>query len=350
MIKPLIYFMAVALASFIGYVAGVCILWQLTTHFPGLGPFVFNESRGAATFNLQGVAHQPAVFMGVLAFCLFFEAACLGLDQSSLKRLLDGSSPSTRVDLFYTMLRLAGGFNVLVFLFSFGTLIWIVNRIHQVLHVAFLAHVHSFCIQLVIVLLINTFFAYWHHRFMHTRWMWELHKVHHAAEEMNVVTSFRIHPIEQVIMSITTAFPVAVMGAPPAVILTFTAINTVYNSLLHSEINFRWKLWNAVWMTPAAHRIHHSTRPEHFDTNFGIIKLWDWLFGTYCAPADEKLKYGVPDGETFNRPGHLVEIFDNVRRWLAPMFGGRELAVTEPKALSTGANDGNSGPPKRNAA
>ena len=172
--------------------------------------------------------------------------------------------------------------------------------------------------QFIIVYLVNTFVAYWGHRFMHTRWLWDIHKVHHAAEEMNVVTPFRNHPIEFVTMTLLNAFPVALFGAAPGVIIVYYAVNMAYQSLAHSEINVKGKLWELIWITPNAHRLHHSNRPEHFDRNFGILTLWDYLFGTYIVPTNEKLTYGVDNGETYNRPSHLLEVFDNVRRWLHP--------------------------------
>ena len=213
--KSLLFLIGLSVISLVGYVVGVYILATLVERFPRIGPFVFVDTHGSSTFNIRSAALQPAAFMAVVACCLAFEVACLGLDQSSLKRLLDSASASTRVDLFYTVLRLAGGFNVLVFIFSFGTLFWFVNQVHHFLHIGFLQHVHSFVIQFLLVCLINTFIGYWGHRLMHTRWLWEIHKVHHAAEEMNIITTFRNHPIEQVIMSVLNAFPVAMLGELP---------------------------------------------------------------------------------------------------------------------------------------
>jgi sterol desaturase/sphingolipid hydroxylase (fatty acid hydroxylase superfamily) len=225
----------------------------------------------------------------------------------------------------------SGGINVLVFVFSFGSLFWVVNQIHRFLHVDILTYVHSYVIQFAVVCLINTFIGYWAHRFMHLPWMWEIHKVHHAAEEMNLVTTFRNHPVEQLLMSILNAFPVALLGAPKPVIFVYTGMTMIYGSLAHSEINLKSRLWDIIWITPAAHRIHHSDRLEHFDHNFGILTIWDFLFGTYHAPVSEKLKYGVEDGGNFNRPQHVAEVFANVRRWLSPA-GRRVQALVRPRS------------------
>lgn len=42
-------------------------------------------------------------------------------------------------------------------------------------------------------------------------------------------------------------------------------------------------------MSPAAHQIHHSTNPKHFDKNFGgAFAFWDWMFGTLHVPHDKR--------------------------------------------------------------
>jgi sterol desaturase/sphingolipid hydroxylase (fatty acid hydroxylase superfamily) len=308
------------IVSFASYVGGVLLLCAIVKHWPGLGPFVFIDTHGKDSFELWSAALQPGALLAVLAFCFAIEAGCIGFERSALNRLFSGESASARVDLFYIALRMTGGINVLAFAFSFGTLFWLTNHIHRVLHVAILNHVHSYIVQFAIVYLINTFLAYWGHRFMHTRLMWEIHKVHHAAEEMNLVTSIRNHPIDQAIMTLINAFSVALLGAAPAVVILYYAVNTVYQLLVHSEITLKGKLWDKIWITPAAHRVHHSNRVDHWDRNFGVLALWDHVFGTYHPPIGQKLTYGVEGGEAFNRPEHCAELLDNVRRWLRPVW------------------------------
>jgi sterol desaturase/sphingolipid hydroxylase (fatty acid hydroxylase superfamily) len=319
-------FLALLVVSFASYIGSVYLLSQLVKHWPALSPFVFVDTHGNAAFSLWGAALQPGALLAVLGLCLAFEASSIGLEKSAINRLVSGASASTRVDWFYIILRLTGGINLLAFVFSFGTLFWLANQIHRVLHIAILHHVHSFIIQFAIVYLMNTFVAYWGHRFMHTRMMWEIHKVHHAADEMNLVTCIRNHPIDSIVNGLLNAFSVALLGASPAVVISYYGLNMAYQLLVHSEINLKGKFWDEIWITPAAHRVHHSNRVEHFDTNFGILAFWDRLFGTYHAPTNEKLAYGVSDGAEFNRPQYLAEVFANVLRWLRPMWMGHSVA------------------------
>jgi sterol desaturase/sphingolipid hydroxylase (fatty acid hydroxylase superfamily) len=318
--KASVAFVALLVVSLASYIGGVYVLSAMVRHWPSIGPFIFVDTHGSSSFSFWSAVLQPGAFMAVLFLCLAFEAGSVGLEKSAISRLLAGASASTRVDLFYIAMRFAGGFNVLAFVFSFGSVFWLANQTHRVLHIAFLHHVHSYVIQFGVVYLVNTFLAYWGHRLMHTKWMWEIHKVHHAADEMNLVTSFRNHPIDQIINMLLNAFSVALLGASPAVAIFYYALNTVYQSLVHSEVNLKGRFWDKIWITPAAHRIHHSNRREHWDTNFGILAFWDHLFGTYHPPSNEKLTYGVDGGEDFNRPQYVFELFDNVRRWLRPAW------------------------------
>ena len=51
------------------------------------------------------------------------------------------------------------------------------------------------------------------------------------------------------------------------------------------------------FISPDVHRVHHSDRPEHYDSNFGdLFPWWDRLFGTYVAsPAgrDTEIVAGI---------------------------------------------------------
>jgi signal transduction histidine kinase len=48
-------------------------------------------------------------------------------------------------------------------------------------------------------------------------------------------------------------------------------------------------------ISPAMHQIHHSTRVEHYDKNFGLVfSVWDRLFGTLYVPETKlELTFGL---------------------------------------------------------
>ena len=48
-------------------------------------------------------------------------------------------------------------------------------------------------------------------------------------------------------------------------------------------------------VTPQSHRIHHSTEPEHWNSNYANVFCWDRLFGTQHADDTSYPTTGVND-------------------------------------------------------
>lgn len=144
--------------------------------------------------------------------------------------------------------------------------------------------------------------------------LWEFHKIHHAAEVLHPLTLYRRHPVD-------AALDLTLMGGGAGVILGLSAFlfdETVEgvtilgtNSILflfhlagvhlrHSHIRLSYgPVLDRILISPTLHQIHHGCSPEHLDTNFGgIFSLWDWLAGTLYLPReDEELILGLPGGE-----------------------------------------------------
>ncbi|HWA97587.1 MAG TPA: sterol desaturase family protein [Pirellulales bacterium] len=266
------------------------------------------------------VVFPPIGAIGLAAFVLLIEAWGMGWQQSSLRRLLSPANESTRNDLFYLLLYVSGLKPVLAFLFSLGTGYAIHRWVTATFSVQLLEGV-SFIPALAVVTLVNSLLFYWNHRLMHSRWLWEIHKVHHSAEEMNLITPHRNHPIDSAVTMVTYALPSAVLGASEPVILTYTLLNGFYQSMAHSNLD--WKLdrfglgWVERWLliSSGGHRIHHSKSPEHWNRNFGITPLWDRLFGTWWpGPTDMKLEFGVDDSPIYNSGRPVRELWSVFRQ------------------------------------
>lgn len=142
--------------------------------------------------------------------------------------------------------------------------------------------------------------------------LWEFHKVHHSAEVLTPVTLYRMHPVDMVFSGVVASMLAGLAfagfwyltGQVPAAyeimglnILVFAFYLVGYN-LRHSHIWLSYPRWlSHVLISPAQHQIHHSTAPQHFDKNMGLIfAFWDRLFGSLYVPAGyEKIKYGLSD-------------------------------------------------------
>ncbi|MGZ8172879.1 MULTISPECIES: sterol desaturase family protein [Methylobacter] len=112
--------------------------------------------------------------------------------------------------------------------------------------------------------------------------LWMFHKVHHNDPCLNVSTAFRIHFLEVVIINLVKAMAVVILGIDGALLLMNEAIITFFTLLHHTNISFRGERFlGGVIITPYLHRVHHSTRRDEHDRNYGaVLSIWDRLFGT----------------------------------------------------------------------
>ena len=162
---------------------------------------------------------------------------------------------------------------------------------------------------------LDDFARYWVHRLLHTiPMLWAFHRVHHSALVLNPITVYRAHPVEGVIFALrgatvqgttiacfvymfgTQVDLVTVLGAS---VVSF-AFNAAGSNLRHSPVPIRYWPWlERVFMSPAQHHIHHSTAPQHFDKNFGVIlSIWDYVFGSFHHSERElELEFGLGKGQ-----------------------------------------------------
>jgi sterol desaturase/sphingolipid hydroxylase (fatty acid hydroxylase superfamily) len=173
-------------------------------------------------------------------------------------------------------------------------------------------------------LLAVDFTYYWEHRCAHrVRVLWSLyHAFHHSSPDYTVATAYRVSFVNH---AFTPAFylPCVLLGFHPLLVFALQLIVFHYQAWIHTEAIGRLG-WMDYWFnTPAAHRMHHSSAPEHADRNMGAVTLvWDRLFGTF-APPEEKLRYGIA-GEQAPR-GWLAVYVDPMRR-RARARGARDVA------------------------
>jgi len=182
--------------------------------------------------------------------------------------------------------------------------------------------------------------------------LWELHKVHHTAETLTPLTTFRMHPLDTFIfghiLAVTAAFGNGFAAyafgdstyqyALSGTNIILVVFIHVYVHLQHTQIwiAFRGAL-GRIFLSPAHHQIHHSTNPIHFNKNLGsCLAVWDWLFGTLHIPEKnrEKLVFGIepmqPDAHTIT--GAFIAPFG---RAFTVMFGWLRRPTTEATPASS---------------
>ena len=142
---------------------------------------------------------------------------------------------------------------------------------------------------------------YWFHRLHHeVRVLWAAHVNHHSSQYYNLSTALR-QPLLTPFTGPMFWAPLALVGFPPAMILTAQAVSLLYQFWLHTEAVDRLGPLEWFMNTPSHHRVHHGKNVPYLDKNHaGIFIIWDRLFGTF-AREDEKVVYGLTtDIQTFN--------------------------------------------------
>ncbi len=140
---------------------------------------------------------------------------------------------------------------------------------------------------------------YAQHRALHWGPLWRLHRVHHLDPMLDLTTGLRFHPFEAIASAFYKSLVVWLLGVPVLAAGLSGLLNLMASLFTHANLRLpaaaeqrlRWLL-----VTPALHRIHHSTLPAETGSNFGaLLWVWDRLFGSARASAarGEALVLGV---------------------------------------------------------
>lgn len=167
---------------------------------------------------------------------------------------------------------------------------------------------HTIILTLIIFITID-FVSYINHYLMHkSKYLWPFHEVHHSAQVLTPLTTYRAHPVEYLlentIISMVTGFIYGihdylfVVETPLALILNVNIFLVFFHfttaQLRHSHLWVTYPDWlSRILISPAQHQIHHSRDVQHFDKNLGsLLSIWDSIFGTIYLPK-KKLELQV---------------------------------------------------------
>jgi sterol desaturase/sphingolipid hydroxylase (fatty acid hydroxylase superfamily) len=161
--------------------------------------------------------------------------------------------------------------------------------------------------------------SYGVHRLMHRIGaLWRIHAVHHGAEQLTPLTTYRQHPLEPLLLNGARG---AAAGLALAVVHTIlpqrTPVATVFGlgagffvymftvNLHHAPVPVRYPRWLR-WMliSPHIHHLHHSASASHHGKNYGVVlSLWDRLLGTYYEQdvGLGELRFGLGEARPVRR-------------------------------------------------
>jgi sterol desaturase/sphingolipid hydroxylase (fatty acid hydroxylase superfamily) len=147
----------------------------------------------------------------------------------------------------------------------------------------------------LLYLLIGDFFNYWVHRAEHSiPLLWKFHSVHHASEEINFLTAYRVHPFSRLLFGITEVILLILLGVPPTWWLPFALARGFLASVQHTDLDWSYGRLYPILVSPVFHRLHHSRDRRDFDSNYSqLFGIWDHLFGTANPSRTPPVAVGV---------------------------------------------------------
>jgi len=167
--------------------------------------------------------------------------------------------------------------------------------------------------------------------------LWVFHAVHHSQERMNALSDARTHVVENLIGAMVVFIPGMALGLNTAQALMLTSTTIYFSALIHSNVRTNLGPLRHVFVSPQAHRIHHSLDPTHFDSNYAtVFSFWDRLFGTLHPDHTSYPTTGVadPDFPRDSRPTPQGVVALVVRQNLYPFA---QLTQTRVPVGSLGA-------------
>jgi|EndMetStandDraft_3_1072993.scaffolds.fasta_scaffold25664_2 sterol desaturase/sphingolipid hydroxylase (fatty acid hydroxylase superfamily) len=150
-------------------------------------------------------------------------------------------------------------------------------------------------LQLIVFLIAVDLCRYWKHRALHAfPALRAIHSVHHASENLNLLTTYRIHLFEYIVDGIVTLLPVVILGLPPEMWLPLYLGLTLLSALNHSDIDLDYGWLNRIIVSPRFHATHHSSDRREYDSNYAaMFSFWDVLFGTATFRRSRPERYGL---------------------------------------------------------
>jgi sterol desaturase/sphingolipid hydroxylase (fatty acid hydroxylase superfamily) len=170
---------------------------------------------------------------------------------------------------------------------------------------------------LVLYILIRDCLFYFWHRCQHkVGFLWDIHAIHHSDTAFNVTTYLRQHWLNGPLQDLFVSIPMTLLfNLPPVTIFDIALVISVWLFFTHMNVRLQWGWLSWIVTGPQLHRLHHSCKSEHMDTNFAqYFPIWDILFGTYIHPKKGEFPpTGLVSGERMDTLATLS--FSPFQKW-----------------------------------
>lgn len=162
---------------------------------------------------------------------------------------------------------------------------------------------------MILAIAARDFCDYLIHRIMHTRWFWPAHAAHHSDTHVNAFTTFRVHILESVLMSLTYIVILTWMQLPQMIPVVAVLLFT-HNLYVHMDLDWDHGPFKYLVASPRFHRWHHADTPEAYGKNLAnFMPIYDVIFGTYYQPGPCREKMGALSSGIADKNPFLIWIY-----------------------------------------
>jgi sterol desaturase/sphingolipid hydroxylase (fatty acid hydroxylase superfamily) len=224
-----------------------------------------------------------------LLFSIPFYSIIIGLEilLSNWQQKKFYSLKDTIQNVYFSLLN--AGLDILLrWLFYISVLDWCYRH-----RIAAVENVYAYWLLLFVL---EDLAFYFEHRVEHyCRIFWAVHVTHHSSGEFNLTTGFR-SSIFQPIYRFLYLMPLALLGFRPLDIVFMYSLTQTYGILVHTQyINKMPRWFEAFFVSPSHHRVHHASNVIYLDKNMGMcLIIWDKLFGSFQEEIkEEPVQYGL---------------------------------------------------------
>jgi sterol desaturase/sphingolipid hydroxylase (fatty acid hydroxylase superfamily) len=256
---------------------------------------------------------SAAWFLLITIAPLLLQLMVCGWSRSALRSLILRPSRSQVTDWTFFVMTITNIKELAMIAFSLGAALLLArgSRLAQLAPWRIEVSFGSVLLEGVFFYLLFTFADYWNHRLWHTKAGWLLHRMHHSGETYSPLLAQRNHPLQLALEPIVRVWPLVFFDFDFSIIATVAVIDALHQSLVHTDLPWSWGVvgrW--AWMSPAGHKVHHSSLPEHAHKNFGTIVLWDRVFGTWYDGNVLVVEVGIA-GNVHNQRSLLRELISD---------------------------------------
>jgi len=224
-----------------------------------------------------------SILMEIAAFALFGALAFVFHDRDD--------QPLIRRDLIIDVLYFLVGILVYSRIVD-----WIFSHVHEPVMARIIGR-WPLWLQIGVVVVAYDGMQYALHRWFHGNFFWRYHAVHHSAQEIDVMTGFRNHPVNFVVGVGVPSAALLLLGFSPAAFAALAPFNFLMAALVHANLNWTYGPFRYVLSSPMFHRWHHAIVEGSMSRNYAPnFPIWDLMFGTFHMPVGEKpVAYGAPE-------------------------------------------------------